>query len=362
MRDKPTVGERAQSAGAVVARVLLTGEEAEWGRFLRQHDYSAYHTIEWLRVLKTAYGFRPLPMVAVDAQNAIRAVLPLMHVRVTPFHGKVISVPHQMCAGGILAGDARSEDVLLSAAVATARALRARYIEVRGPLGGESYVRHGFREQQLSMVEAVAPLDHLDIGRIWKGHRLDVRKAEKSNAKICHAENLSEWRSFYELLELQMREFGSPGYGWTFFKELFATMRDRATIILAKSDGVVTGGVLLLCGASEIHYKQGVVRTGFHQHGLGKLLIWEAMNWGASKGFRRFNFGITPVGMASLIRFKEGWGAQTRPIKTLVCPITGSAPDFGEYYAGYQWQKAVWSKMPIAVTKILGHMLCRWFC
>jgi hypothetical protein len=89
------------------------------------------------------------------------------------------------------------------------------------------------------------------------------------------------------------------------------------------------------------------------------LLYWACMERAIAEGVATFNFGRCTPGSGTH-RFKAQWGGRDVPLwwygLSRNAGATTPSPDDG----AYSWGPRVWSKLPVAVTTMLGPRIVRY--
>src|SRR6266851_4755484 len=109
----------------LTCRLLEESEEVLWEHFVeRQERASVYHLSIWRHILSEAFGKRWY-LIAAFQDGAIRAGLPLVHMKSRLFGNFLVSMPY-VNYGGLLTEDATLAEPILQEAVELGRRLRAR--------------------------------------------------------------------------------------------------------------------------------------------------------------------------------------------------------------------------------------------
>ena len=105
-------------------------------------------------------------------------------------------------------------------------------------------------------------------------------------------------------------------------------------------------------------YKYGASDESFQHLRGSNLVMWEAIKWHAAKGFRNLHLGRTSQGNAGLRRFKLNWGAAEHGMEYVKYDLRNDRfmVDKDES-AG--WHNQVFSRMPMAMSKLAGAVLYR---
>jgi hypothetical protein len=84
------------------------------------------------------------------------------------------------------------------------------------------------------------------------------------------------------------------------------------------------------------------------------LLYWHALEFACDRGFREFDFGrSTPH--EGTYRFKEQWGAKPYPLNWYYwLPNGREMPQVNPKNPKYRTAIAVWQRLPLSVTRLIG--------
>jgi len=343
---------------------LYDGTDAtEWDDFVSEFDeVTFYHLFDWYRFLSDVFWHQPKLLVARDNGGRLAGVLPLGRVRAPGLGSKLIAIPYQATAGTPLVRDAEVARALVAEAIEMGRKSKAGYVEIRGEAGSRVLSDLGFMERHAGTHDCTVPILKVNKSTIVRGHRQDLNRVDRLGIHIDEAHTMQEWRLFYEMFEEIQRTFAAIGLGWSFFRELFLRMPDKAKVRLARLNGEIIGGAFLLCHHKTIISKQAVVKPEHNRTGLGKGLVWSTLNWGREVGYEQLNLGISLKSQAHVLAFKEGFGGISRPVSSYVFPLRQEPPSFEDLYEGYGLAKKVWTRMPLPATKMAGALMTRWFC
>jgi lipid II:glycine glycyltransferase (peptidoglycan interpeptide bridge formation enzyme) len=105
-------------------------------------------------------------------------------------------------------------------------------------------------------------------------------------------------------------------------------------------------------------FKYGASNEAHQDLRANDLVMWEALKYYASHGFRLLHLGRTSLANAGLRRFKLAWGAREHIIEyvrydlKLRAFVTGKDDAFGWYNRGFRL-------LPIGVSRLIGTLLYR---
>ena len=347
-------------------RLLSASDEAQWENFVRSHPgANLYHTLAWRDVITEAFGHKPHYLVCSQG-GALSGVLPLFQVR-APLVGwsKLISIPYDIGSGGPLALDDSSGEALAKHAMELAESLRVQYLELRCDRRHAALEGLHFKQSEPVLITEMELGELEDVqNRVREDHRHSVRKAKKRGVSMRVAETVNDYLAFYSVYTQVFRDFGTPPYGVRYFRILHEKLHAPgwARLILAEVQGRCVGGLLLFCSGKNVVSKFAACLPEAAPLRAYPALYWEAIRLCVSLGYQKLNWGTATRAQEGLVQFKEGWGAQSRPAILYDLPVRGRIPSIEKYYDSGGLSRRIWKRLPIAVTRVVGHSLNRWFC
>ncbi|WP_201783524.1 lipid II:glycine glycyltransferase FemX [Herpetosiphon geysericola] len=177
-----------------------------------------------------------------------------------------------------------------------------------------------------------------------KGHRADVRRAERQGVTIRVGTTEADLDQFYAIMQAtsQRAKFGihSREYYAQAWRLFGGDQPDGAArLLIAEREGRVIGSFLVFAQGAEAQY----MYSGTNEEGLkfaaSHALQWAAITWAKQRGCTLYDFWGIPeaflaletttdpaererleqaaqaTGMAGVYRFKKGWGGQ--PVRYL---------------------------------------------
>ena len=148
--------------------------------------------------------------------------------------------------------------------------------------------------------------------QVRKGHRYDLRKAEKSGVEISVSTKPGDSQLFYDLYIQTMTDVGASDYyrfSSKFFESMTETLSGHLVVFLASYGGQTTGASIFLYGDRFFHYHFSATDRTFQGVTPNKLLLYRAALWAKERGFVAFHLGGGYSGSDgdSLMRFKAGF-------------------------------------------------------
>lgn len=346
-------------------RELRQTDEGRWGRFVENHpDGNLYHTLAWRDVVQEVFKHRSIYLVC-ERDGEISGVLPLFHVSFPFLGSKLISMPYDIGSGGALADDDDSERLLIERAVSLAIKMRVGHMELRYRRERSALGGMGFHRSEPVLISEIE-LD--DEARVWKridrGHRESIGKAKRRGVTIEAATTLDDFRQFYDVYLRVFHAFGTPPYGANYFPCLWRRLYESraARLVLAYLDNRCVGGLLLFGSGSSLISKFSVCLPEAKSSRAPAALQWRSIQEGLENGYRWLNLGASAPGQQGIVRFKERWGAMTKPAVVYSLPVRRKVPSLERYFETDDFTRRAWKKLPLRATSLLGGPLNQWFC
>ena len=325
--------------------------DSEWDGYVRAHpDGTLFHESAWTASVLETYRHRPI-LLAAFRDGRISGVLPLYHVRSLVFGSRLVS-PAFGVYGGVLADDDVVARALAAAAREAAADAGAEYVELRSrkprfphePVKDLYYV---FRIPLAASVDAT-------LAKLSKKMRQDLRRSD--NRGFRFEEQGVPTADFYELYLHTLRWHGTPPFPMRWFDALRANLGDRC-IVLAAYDpqgGRRVGASMLFRDRDALlPYYTGVPRR-FYKFRVTVALHARMVRMGVERGSRFLDLGRSKVGTGAYDA-KTHWGVDPEPLGyQYLLPEGASIPDLSPNNPKYQPLIALWRRLPIAATRILG--------
>jgi len=338
---------------------------SEWDAFVLNHPAgSFFHLAAWREILERSFGYQPFYLCAREG-NRIQGVMPMFLVKSLLFGRSLVGMPTGVY-GGPVAVDAQAAHILLAKAVDLAKKHKVRYLEIRGNpydtcqiLGNVEDDASGWACKNLyvTFLSEIDPSDEANLARIPRKQRRMVRQGEKNGLKaVFDNGRLSE---FYEIYAESVRNLGTPVYGFAFFQHLVNAFGDRCKVLLIEYGGKVVAAVLSFFHRDQVLPYYGGALKKFRHLAPNDFMYWELMRYGASNGYKIFDFGRSKEGTGSY-HFKRHWGFEPKALPYWYYSLDGNGvPDTSPLNPKLQWAIRIWRELPLAVTKALGPHIVR---
>ncbi|MFI5273095.1 MAG: lipid II:glycine glycyltransferase FemX [Ktedonobacterales bacterium] len=341
---------------------MIVTRSGDWKTYVERLPASSLASSPaWLDLLQRVYGYTVTPLTATNAAGEITGVLPLCRLQ-SPLIGKrLVAVPFVDHAP-LLADDDASADALVTQALELARAERAKYLELRTGQSAALAARPELRASDLYVRWLVA----LDGGApaAWKAlHKpvqRQVKKAQKSTVSVRLADRREDMLTYHQLHVLtRCRKHGMPAQPRRYFLDLWDTFAANGTLqlLLAEHEGQVIAGIVLLASGDTLRYAYGGSDPRFLGLAPNNLLMWEAIERAAARGFRTLDLGRTARDNEGLMQFKRGWGAQPDPLTYYYSPQLQGLATTSEHSWKYRLATGGWKHLPLPVAEAVGGRL-----
>jgi hypothetical protein len=305
--------EPAAPAGGFVVRRLNPLEDPQWDVDLTSCPGATFfHTSAWARVLRSAYGYKPVYFTVYDS-GRLHSLLPMMEVDSWITGRRGVSLPFtDECAP--LAPDLAAFRRLHGEALEYAHHRRWKYMEWRGGRErfGDAPASSSFWGHRLDLTQGEASI----FSRCESAVRRAVRKAEQNGLTIEFSRDLAAVQEFHGLLRQTRKRHGVPPQPFHFFADIHRHVlaQNQGWVVLARHQGVPVAGAVYFHFGSSVVYKYGASNEAGQQLRANNLVMWQAIKRYAEDGFATFNFGRTATDNEGLRRFKLSWGATEHPI------------------------------------------------
>lgn len=328
-------------------------------------ESSLYHTLEWLNVIENTYNYKPHYLIAVK-DNKVIGALPLFFVSTLIGGKRLISLPFSHKVNLLYENEEVLKQLLLSAErlkIIT----KSQYVQFK-PANNldkftnilELYKSKTFYQTTLSLSTT--------HDKIWKqfsnSTRRAIRKAERSSMVIHVSDTLDKIDTFYELEVETRKRQGSPPYSFKFFR----IFRDKfggngmARLYLASQDHHFLAGIIVTYHNNIATYAYGgsINNKLKMQMRPNNLLFWKAIQDAQRLGCKWFDFGTTHSDNAGLLRFKSGWGGETKkiPYYFLLSP-SQKAPNQDRNSIVHKIARGMIKRTPKVILRSIGPHLLR---
>jgi serine/alanine adding enzyme len=353
-----TVSVARNLAAAPAPRLIDVTTEIsaiEWDQFvLNSRQASGYHLSGWRRVFEQAFGHETIYLAAREHRRIV-GVLPLVVFRSRVFGRFAVSLPF-VNYGGVCAEDDEVAQALVAKASAVADERKLSHVELRHT--GRLLPQLPARTHKVTMRLALGD----DPVRMWdaldRKVRNQVRKAEKSRLtwRRGGAELLDR---FYDVFAVNMRDLGTPVYSRRFFAEVLSNFPESATVCLVDHGTRTVAGAIALSHRDVLEVPWASSLREYRSQCPNNLLYWKIIEHGIDTRHSSLDFGRSTPNEGTY-HFKEQWGARPEPLHwEYVLLRDRELPNLSPSNPKYRAAINLWTRLPVAVTRIVGPHIVR---
>jgi len=341
-------------------------EAAAWEDYVARHDdATVYHRLAWREIFRRGFGYRSWLLVARDASNAVRGVLPLYLVP-APFRRRLVAVPFRDRGGPLW-----DTEAAFNALVAAAReiAVRAGAATVRlktiRPYDPE-LVRANSLHEHIHWVHSVVDLRGFDADAYWREigdkNRNMIRQGERHGLAF---EPLTfdepGMRQWHQLHLATQKRLGLPPFPVKFFHVMSEALAKAGAIAMfgvRRGENLEAATIVLLHGKTAIYGYSASSGEGQH-HRANDLMICNMMRWAIENRYDRFDLGSDSPAQDSLLFFKSKWLAAQSPIP-IYTTNAGDRPVVDSSDRKYALARKAFALLPAGVLNA-GSFITRYF-
>ncbi len=327
---------------------------SSWGEALSNNpNPQFFHHSFWLKTLIDTYRFKPLCfMIQSDKGYTIPFLV------VTTLKGKKKAVALPFSDGcDIQCGNIR-HDELVATLLSIAKQEKLDRLDFKGTSSFQPSFEpsHSYYGHKLQLTK--------DEKKLWKNlassKQRNIKKAQREIITVTFNNNLQSMREYYRLHCITRKRHGLPPQPVRFFDAIHENIISKGygEVALGYAEKSAIAGAIYLFSGSEVLYKFGASDKNLQHMRVNDLLMWDAINRYAQKGFKTFSFGKTEKFHEGLCRFKEGFGAE-RVVMDDYCydVLTGNLIKDAPSVHGIH--NKIFRRMPVPLLKLCGEILYR---
>lgn len=319
-------------------------DRTDWDDLVGRLGGQAFQSWAWGE-LKSRFGWHPHRLSAIGSASAAQLLI-------RPYRGlSVAYVPR----GPITAADGSIDAGLLEEIVRVARSRRAAFVRLEPDLAqddpkaavldavlravGFKTAEKTIQPRSTVVLDLVPALPDLMSG-LSKGHRADLKRAQREGVTVRVSTDVAETRTLHEMLRAvgTRKTFGY--HSEAYYRVLLESFGDAGRLLVAELDGKPIGAALVLAWAGQGTYLAAGSNAAGLEHRAAHALQWHAISWAKERGARTWDhFGIadargrlelaaasgqdrgspemqrleaaaTSDPLDGVYRFKKGWGGR----------------------------------------------------
>jgi lipid II:glycine glycyltransferase (peptidoglycan interpeptide bridge formation enzyme) len=274
-------------------RVVSSGDAAAWDRFAMDLGAAPFQAWAWGE-LKGRFGWEPHRLETSDGRAGAQ-------VLVRPYRGlSVVYVPR----GPFPAVDGAIDERLIEETIDLARARRAAFLRFepdvlqtddRAAELDQALKARGFRTaertlgQRSSIRLDLTPSEDELFAAFSKGHRADVKRAERVGVKVRVGTQESDVDQLHRMLVATTERKAFEYHTAAYYRTMWRLFGDAARLYLAEyNDEIVAASLVLAWGDTGLYLFAGSNRAGLDSR-AGHLLQWHAIRWAKERGAKTWD-------------------------------------------------------------------------
>ena len=329
--------------------------DQEWDRLVISHpDFSFFHCAAWAKVMCKTYGHKPVSLYCARRDESL-ALAPLLEVQ-SPLTGRRgVCLPFtDSCAPLLFDQDYSS--ILFEKIRQLAQERNWKYFELRGGMTPNASERHSvaYYGHTLDLRAGSASL----FAGLSSSARRAIRKARRGDLNVQVLQSEEAIREFYRLHGRTRRRHGLPPQPKSFFLNIHREVIKPGlgfVVLASKGTRTIAAAVFFHLGKKAV-YKFGASDERSQDLRGNSLVMWNAIEFLAHKGFETLHLGRTSMENEGLRRFKLAWGTKEELIEyfrfdTRVNEWIAARDNVSGLH------NAVFARLPLAVNRLMGAMI-----
>ena len=248
--------------------------------------------------LKAHFGWQPHRLSAADGLSAAQLLI-------RPYRGlSVAYVPR----GPVATADGSVDAGLLEEIIRVARSRRAAFVRLEPALALDDpkaatldgvLRAAGFRtaektiQPRSTIVLGLAPPLADLLGGLSKGHRADLKRAERDGVTVRLSKVPAETKTLHDMLGASSSRKSFGYHSAAYYRVLLEAFGDAAQLLIAERDGAAIGASLVLAWAGQGVYLAAGSNAAGLEHRAAHALQWQAISWAKERGVTTWDlFGI----------------------------------------------------------------------
>ena len=340
---------------------------SRWRQYLTGHAFPTHwHDPAWADVFRDGLGHRPI-YLEYSTGRRTAGVLPLVFMKSALFGRFLVSLPY-LNGGGPLADSDEVARRLIDEAVRLAGTLDVRYLELRNLAS--------LAHPNLPVLKTEKVLMWYDLpaapgyrgpgvadesGPMWDAMkskiRSQVRRRDGEELTVLWGgrELLPE---FHAVFSRRMRDLGTPVFGRELFAAMLEHLPDMAELCVVRRHRTAIAAALLIHGEGVTEVPSAAALAEGNPLRANMFLYYHLLDRAVRRGQYVFDFGRSSPDSGTH-RFKRQWGAAERPTHWQYHVRTGDVGDVRPDHPKYATKIAVWKRLPLWVTRLLGPPIVR---
>ncbi len=331
-----------------VARMESETEALQWDAYVLPRTASVTDLFAWRRVVEETYRHRAHYLAAFDGDRMV-GTLGLFEIK-HPIFGHYITTAVYTNDGGFHFDHDAARDALIRAAQRITEDSNGAYLAIRTRAAPVA----GFEDDTQYLTARIDLGGGADAvwNRLPSKTRNQVRRGQKEGFTVSSGQG--QIGAFFDVFHQHMRVLGSPAHGRAYYQAIQRHCGEFAEFVVVRDGAALVGGALMLhINGTATNYHAVSLRE-FNRRCPNYLLYWRLIETSCARGCTQFDMGRSRTD-SSNIRFKENWNPDVVQLhyNYWLCRAR-KAPNLNPGNPAFRLQIAIWQRMPLFVTKIVG--------
>jgi lipid II:glycine glycyltransferase (peptidoglycan interpeptide bridge formation enzyme) len=281
---------------------VIEPDDATWDAFTQSHPGGHLLQSSGWGALKARFGWDHRRLIVADRAGP-RAGAQLLFRRRLGF--SVAYVPR----GPLFAGDSAIDSLLLAALERLARRNHAVFLRLEPNLleSGSAdalhsaLLLHGFQtadpiQPRSSIQLDLTPTPERLLAAMSKGHRADIRRAEREGVRVRAGTCDADLGAFYAIMEMTSARAGFAVHSRDYYRAAWeqGLGQGYSQLLLAEHGDTTVAAFLVFCWAGAgLYLYSGATESGL-KSGANHALQWQALLWARQRGCVCYDFWGIP--------------------------------------------------------------------
>ena len=353
--SEPQPGESNPLSKITIIRASNSSIKKRWNTFVDNNSSATiYHRFEFKQLIEDTFGHETIYLYATDNSDNIVGVLPAIRTQSKLFGDYITSLPFFNYGGPISSHSSISEQLIAELSKIGSN-LPVSHAELR-----ESKPRPGYpaKTDKISMFLHLPDCEEELARKLGAKVRAQIKKGEINNFefRLGGQELLPD---FYRVFSRNMRDLGTPVYSIDFFQNILETLSGNASICVLYLNGAPCSCAFLIGYKDTMEIPWASTIKSANPFNANMVLYWNVLRTAINKGYSFFDFGRSSKDAATY-KFKKQWGAEPWTLHWHYwLKDGGELPQLNPNNPKYKLLIAVWQRLPVFLTNIIGPYLVK---
>lgn len=332
------------------------GNKERWDRFVEENSGGVFfHRIGWKNVIEKTFNYKPFYFYT-EEEGKITGILPMFLVKSLFFGKSLVSTPFGVY-GGVLASGGEFKNLLLENARKIAMGEGVSYIELKSIT--KEFDQLPVKDLYVTFFQELHDDPDVNFNLIPRKTRRMIRVSMNNGLEAEISRDLND---FFDIYASSLKNLGTPVFPKRFFAEILKEFPKESFILYVKHQARRVAAVLTFSYKDSLLPYYGGSYRSFNKLGVNNFMYWKLIEYGCKNGFRTFDFGRSKTVDSGSYDFKRHWGMQEVNLKYQYYLLKGAElPNASPANPKVKWLVNAWKRLPLALTKLIGPRLVRYF-